>query len=67
MKVIKQKTNRHGQNEVTVVLREGEQLMSYRENGYYRLGGQVGDVMSGHVLAETKEVEWCSIAQRWEE
>lgn len=67
MKVIKQKTNRHGHNEVTVVLREGEQLMSYRENGYYRLGGQVGDVMQGHVLAETQEVKWCSIAQRWEE
>jgi hypothetical protein len=51
---------------VTVELRHDEVLMSFRENNYYRLGGQVEDVIQGHVITDSECVHWCSIGQRWE-
>jgi hypothetical protein len=52
---------------VTVELHhEDEVLMSFREGNYYRLGGQVEDVIQGHVIIESDAVYWCSIGQRWE-
>jgi hypothetical protein len=53
---------------VTVALRhEDEVLMSFRPEKYYKLGGQVDDVVQGHVITESDAVYWCSIGQRWEE
>jgi hypothetical protein len=66
MKVLKERINRHGRREVTVELHEGDKLMSFNENRYYRLGGQVEDVVQGHVITESDHVMWCSVAQRWE-
>lgn len=65
MKVIKQKINRQGKRELTVVLDEKDHLMSFRDEGFYRLGGQVDDVVAGHVITEAEGVYWCSIEQRW--
>jgi hypothetical protein len=53
---------------VTVALQhEDEVLMSVRPEKYYQLGGQVDDVVQGHVITESDAVYWCSIGQRWEE
>lgn len=65
MKVIKQKINRQGKRELTVVLDEKDYLMSFRDDGFYRLGGQVEDVVAGHVITEAEGVYWCSVTQEW--
>lgn len=65
MRIIKEKLNRSGKREVSVVLEEGDYLMCFRDDRYFRLGGQVDEVMSGHVITESEHVVWCSIEQRW--
>lgn len=65
MRIVKEKTNRQGQQEVTVVLAPGDKLMCFRDDRYFRLGGQVEDVVAGHVITESDHVVWCSIEQRW--
>jgi hypothetical protein len=50
---------------VTVELQPGETLMSFKDDDYYRLGGQVDEIMQGHVITESDRVYWCSIEQRW--
>lgn len=65
MKIVKAKINRKGEQEVTVVLAPGDKLMAFNEDHFYRLGGQVDEVMAGHVITESDHVVWCSIEQRW--
>lgn len=65
MKITKEKINRQGQREVTVVLEPDDKLMCFRDDRYFRLGGQVEDVVAGHVITESDHVVWCSIEQRW--
>ena len=65
MKELKRKINRHGKHEVTVEIDSDEKLMSFKDDRYYRLGGQVEDVVQGHVITESDHVIWCSIEQRW--
>jgi hypothetical protein len=50
---------------VTVELAPGEYLLSFKEDAYYRLGGQLEDVVQGHVITESYQVSWCSIGQEW--
>jgi len=68
MKILHTKTLKSGKRHVLVELQhEDEKLMSVRPEKYYQLGGQVDDVVQGHVIAEYVAVYWCSIGQRWEE
>jgi len=66
MKVLKQKINQRGKHEVTVELDNDEKLISFNDECFYRLGGQVGDVVQGHVITECEGVYWCSIRQEWQ-
>jgi hypothetical protein len=50
---------------VTVELQHGETLMAFKDEFYYRLGGQVEDIVQGHVITESDHVVWCSIGQEW--
>lgn len=50
---------------VIVELEPGETLMAFSDDYYYRLGGQVDDIVKGHVITESDHVVWCSIEQRW--
>lgn len=50
---------------ITVEVDRDERLMSFNPNQYYRLGGQVEDIMQGHVIVDSEHVIWCSIEQRW--
>jgi hypothetical protein len=52
---------------ITVELDHNDHLIGIKEGHYYRLGGQVEDVVQGHVLLESRGVYWCSITQKWEE
>lgn len=65
MKTIKEQINKRGKRVVTVELDTDEKLMSFKEDRYYKLGGQVEDVVQGHVITESDRVYWCSIEQRW--
>jgi hypothetical protein len=68
MKILHTKTLKNGKRHVLIELRnDDEQLMSFRPEKYYKLGGQVDDVVQGHVITESDAVYWCSIGQRWEE
>jgi hypothetical protein len=66
MKVIKDEiaTLKRGRR-ITVELSHDEQLFAIRDDAFYRLGGQVDDVVGGYVLAEMQQVIWCSIEQVW--
>lgn len=68
MKIIKDEmaTLKRGRR-ITIELAPGETIFNVREGNYYRLGGQVDDVVHSHVLAETRGVYWCSITQKWED
>ena len=39
--------------------------MSFKDERYYRLGGQVDEVMAGHVITDSDHVVWCSVGQEW--
>ena len=67
MKITKDYTRKDGVRTVTVQLAEGEQLMAVKEDSYYRLGGQLDDVVGGHCIIGSPRVVWCSIEQKWVE
>ena len=52
---------------VTLELAPGETLGCIKEGSYYRLGGQVGDIVQSHVITEMTNVYWCSVSQAWVE
>lgn len=65
MKKIRERIDKRGKRIVTVELDADEKLMSFKDDRFYRLGGQVDEVMAGHVITESDHVVWCSIEQRW--
>ncbi len=52
---------------VTIELRNDEEWAVLTHGAYYRLGGQVGDIVQSHVIADMSRVYWCSITQQWRE
>jgi hypothetical protein len=52
---------------ITLELAPGEAIINVREGRYYRLGGQVDDIVQSHVITEMTGVYWCSVSQKWEE
>jgi hypothetical protein len=55
-----------GKRELVVELDSlDEKLIAVAEHRYYQLGGQVEDIMPGHVLLEASHVCWCPFEQKW--
>jgi hypothetical protein len=52
---------------VVLELDRDEEFAVIQNNAYYRLGGQVDDIVQSHVIADMSRVYWCSISQSWEE
>jgi hypothetical protein len=52
---------------VVLELDHDEEFAVIQTNAYYRLGGQVDDVVQSHVIGDMSRVYWCSISQSWEE
>ena len=67
MKITKDFTRKDGVRTVTVQLAENEKLMAFKEDSYYRLGGQLDDVVGGYYITESYPVMGCSIEQKWVE
>lgn len=65
MKVKRERVNTKGLREVTVELLPGENLRAFEDSRYYRMGGQLDDVMPGYVITEAEPVFWCHIQQQW--
>jgi hypothetical protein len=65
MKTIRERINKQGKRVVTVEIDADEKLMSFKDDRFYRLGGQVDEVMAGHVITASDRVYWCSIGQEW--
>lgn len=67
MKIIKDEiaTLKRGRR-ITVELAHGESLVNVKDGRFYRLGGQVDDIVQAHIITEMQHVYWCSINQKWE-
>lgn len=65
MKITRETVNKRGKRVVTVELEADEKLMSFKDDNFYRIGGQVDEVMAGYVITEAEHVVWCSIEQKW--
>jgi hypothetical protein len=65
MKITKDYTRKDGVRTITVQLAKGEKLMEFKDDSYYRLGGQIDDVVAVHCIIQGKRVVWCSIEQKW--
>ena len=64
MKVLKTVT-KGNKTVVTVEINAGDKLIAINDDRYYQLGDPLNDVVSGHLIADVKEVTWCSIEQKW--
>lgn len=65
MRVIKEKINRQGQREVTVVLGSAETLTAFDPSAFYRTGYPVEEVVRGNIILDAEQVTWCSLGQEW--
>lgn len=52
---------------VVLELNHDEEFAVLQNGAYYRLGGQVDDIVQSHVIGDMSRVYWCSITQKWEE
>jgi hypothetical protein len=52
---------------VTVELEPSEYLLGIKDGAYYQLGGQVDDIVAGHIIIDAHPVYWCSVSQKWED
>jgi hypothetical protein len=52
---------------VTVELAPDEYLLGIKDGAYYQLGGQVEDIVAGHIIIDAHPVYWCSASQKWED
>jgi len=52
---------------VVLELNHDEEFAVLQNDAYYRLGGQVDDIVQSHVIGDMSRVYWCSITQKWEE
>lgn len=65
MRVTKDYTRKDGVRTITVQLAKDEKLMEFKDDSYYRLGGQIDEVVGGYCIIQGKRVVWCSIEQKW--
>ena len=65
MIITKDYTRKDGVRTVTVQLAKDEFLMAFKDDSYYRLGGQIDDVVAVHCITSSPHVVWCSIEQKW--
>ena len=67
MKITKDITRKDGIRTVTVQLAAGEHLTAFKQDSYYRLGGQIDEIVGGYCIIDSPHVVWCSIEQKWVE
>jgi len=65
MKIKKDIVNKQGKRVVIAELGEGEELIAVDKNAYYRLGGQMDDVVTENVITDSQKVSWDIFDQTW--
>jgi hypothetical protein len=50
---------------VLVELDPGEKLIAVHDNRFYQLGHPICDVLAGHIVSASEQVQWCSVSQEW--
>lgn len=66
MKILSDKTMKTtGKRRVTVELDDGEKFHALREDGFYRTGYPLQEVVPGHILLDSEQVVWCPLGQEW--
>lgn len=65
MKVRHSKQLKNGKRHVLVELDADETLLTFDENGYYKLGYPFDEVVRGNQITEADRVMWCVIEQKW--
>lgn len=61
------KPNKDGTKTITLTVSADEALLVVRDNAYYRLGEDHGDIVRGSDMLESIEVAWCVARQDWDE
>lgn len=65
MKILSTKQLSNGKRVVRIELGPDEEVIPLRDGCFYRLGGQVDEVMPAHVLAEAALAVWDHFDQKW--
>lgn len=65
MKIISEKPSKSGGKRLIIELSSNEGIVSIQNDAFYKLGGQVEDIVQSHVISEMEFVYWCSISQKW--
>lgn len=65
MKILRERINKKGMREVTVELGDNEQIMSINPDGHYMTDYPLENVIAGHIMLNSNEVDWCSLEQKW--
>ena len=65
MKILRERTNKHGKREVVVELDADEHIQAIKEDAFYKTGYPVEEVVGGHVILDSVQVTWCSASQEW--
>ena len=66
MKIILNKTLVSGKRRVVIELDPDESVITVRENGHYKLGQPMDDIVQGFILKDCVPASWCAIGQKWE-
>lgn len=65
MKITSERLNKSGKRIVTVEIENGEVLMSFKPNQFYKLGDPLNDVVYGSAIIDSCRTEWDQLEQRW--
>ena len=67
MKIKHSKQLKNGKRHVLVELDEGEEIQAFDEDGYYKLGYPLDEVVRGNNIIDSSRVMWCALEQQWVE
>lgn len=59
------KRHRSGSSTTWLKLEPGEIALIVKDGRHYKLGSQHEDIVHSDVIAEAREVCWCSVSQQW--
>ncbi len=65
MQIKNQRILPNGKKQMTVIVDTNEQLISINESLFYRLGGELNDIVPGFVITDSCQISWCHIQQNW--
>lgn len=66
MKIKRERITAAGKREIVIELdHRDEYLVAIDSREYYRLGGQIDDVVRSDALIDAHRVYWCHIEQKW--